>query len=47
MHFILHSPCFVTTDNQYGFEPQHVTDMCVFLLKQTISYWVNKEILSF
>ena len=32
-----------TTDNQFGFKPKHGTDMCIFLLKQTVSYYVNKD----
>jgi len=44
-HYILAciSPLFATTDNQFGFKPKHGTDMCIFLLKQTVSYYVNKE----
>ena len=43
-HYILSciSPLLATTDNQFGFNPKHGTDMCIFLLKQTVSY-VNKE----
>jgi len=37
------SPLLATTDNQFGFKPKHGTDMCIFLLKQTVSYYVNKE----
>ena len=29
-----------TTDNQFGFKTKHRTDMCVFLLKQAISYYI-------
>jgi len=32
------------TDNQFGFESQHATDMCIFLLKQTVSYYTKKRI---
>jgi len=44
-HYILAciSPLLATTDNQLGFKPKHGTDMCIFLLKQTVSYYVNKE----
>ena len=44
-HYILSciSPLLATTDNQFGFKPKHGTDMCIFLLKQTVSYYVNKE----
>ena len=37
------SPLLATTDNQFGFKPKHGTDMCIFLLEQTVSYYVNKE----
>ena len=30
-----------TTDNQFGFKTKHSTDMCVFLLKQAISYYTR------
>ena len=42
-HYILSciSPLLATTDNQFGFKPKHGTD--IFLLKQTVSYYVNKE----
>ena len=45
-HYILSciSPLLATTDNQFGFKPKHDTDMCIFLLKQTVSYYVNKDI---
>ena len=36
-------PLLATTDNQFGFNAKHGTDMCIFLLKQTVSYYVNKE----
>ena len=44
-HYILTciSPLLATTDNQFGFKPKHDTDICIFLLKQTVSYYVNKE----
>ena len=44
-HYILSciSPLWATTDNQFGFKPKDGTDMCIFLLKQTVSYYVNKE----
>ena len=33
-----------TTDNQFGFKTKHSrpTDMCVFLLKQAISYYITR-----
>ena len=31
-----------TTDNQFGFETKHSRDMCVFLLKQAISYYITR-----
>ena len=34
---------WLTIDNQFGFKPKHGTGMCIFLLKQTVSYYVNKE----
>jgi len=30
------------TDNQFGFKSQHETDMRIFVLKQTVSYYVSK-----
>jgi len=32
-----------TTDNQFGFKAKHGTDMCLFLLKQTVSDYVSKD----
>ena len=29
----------VTTDNQFGFKQNHATDLCIFLLKETIQYY--------
>ena len=42
-HYILSciSPFLGTTDNQFGFKAGHGTDQCTFLLKQTVSYFVN------
>ena len=37
------SPLLATTDNQFGFKPKHGTDMCILLLKQTVSYYVTKD----
>ena len=31
-----------TTDKQFGFKTKHSTDMCVFLLKQAISYYITR-----
>jgi len=44
LHYIVSciSPLLATTD-QFGFKPKHGTDMCIFLLKQTVSYYVNKD----
>jgi len=44
-HHILsrNSPLLATTDNQFGFKPKRGTDMCIFLLKQTESYYVSKH----
>jgi len=44
-HYILSciSPLLATTDNQFGFKPKHGTDMCLFLLKQTVFYYVSKD----
>ena len=44
-HYILSciSPLLAKTDNQFGFKSKHGTDMCIFLLKQTVSYYVNKD----
>ena len=30
-----------TIDNQFGFKTKHSIDMCVFLLKQAISYYIT------
>jgi len=27
-----------TTDNQFGFKPLHAIDVCIFFLKETVSY---------
>ena len=35
------SPFLGTTDNQFGFKAGHGTDQCIFLLKQTVSYFVT------
>jgi len=32
-----------TTDSQFGFKPKHGTDMCIFLLKYTVSYYLSKD----
>jgi len=37
------SPFVATTDNQFSFKPQQGTDMYIFKLKQTVSYYVNKD----
>ena len=29
----------VTTDNQLGFKHSHATDLCIFLVKETIQYY--------
>ena len=44
-HYILSCifPLLATTDNQFGFKPKHGTDMCIFLLKQTVFYYVSKD----
>ena len=44
-HYILAciSPLLATTDNQLGFKPKHGTDMCIFLLQQTVFYYVSKD----
>jgi len=44
-HYILSciTPLLATTDNQFGFKPKHDTDMCIFLLKQTVPYYVSKD----
>jgi len=33
--------CNSTIDNQFGFKAGHSTDQCIFLLKQTASYFVT------
>jgi len=44
-HYILWciSPLLATTDNQFGFKQKHGTDMCIFLFKQTVSFYVSKD----
>jgi len=37
------SPLLATTDNQFGFKSKHGTGMSIFLLKQTVSYYVSKD----
>ena len=32
-----------TTDNQFGFKTKYSTDMCVFLHKQAISYYITRD----
>ena len=32
-----------TTKNQFGFKSEHDADLCVFLLKQLLQYYVNKS----
>jgi len=32
-----------TADNQFGFKPKLGTKMCIFLLKQAVSYYVSKD----
>jgi len=48
-HYILSciSPLLATTDNQFGFKPKYGTSMCIFLFKQTVSYYVNKDTVVF
>ena len=38
------SPLLAATDNQFGFKPKHGTDVCILLLKQTVSYYVSKDV---
>ena len=44
-HYILSciSTLLATTDSQFGFKQKHGTDKCIFLLKQTVSYYVSKD----
>ena len=44
-HYILSciSPLLATADNQFGFKPKLGTKMCIFLLKQAVSYYVSKD----
>jgi len=37
------SSFLVTTYNQFGFKPQHATDMCIFLLKHSVWYYIRKD----
>lgn len=42
-HYILScmSPFIATTDNQFGFKPEHSTGLCVSLLKLNISFYMQ------
>ena len=44
-HVILHFISFhlQTSDNQFGFKAKHGTDLCAFLLKQSIASYVNQN----
>ena len=33
----------VTSDFQFGFRPQHATDMCIFALKEVIDFYTNNS----
>ena len=37
----------VSSDLQFGFKRGHSTQMCTMVLKETISYYVNKKALFF
>jgi len=39
----LFSSLLATTAHQFGFKRKHGTDMCIFFLKQTVSYYVSKD----
>ena len=36
--FSPHAEFLVTCDRQFGFKQNHSTDMCIFALKETVSY---------
>ena len=36
-----YSALLSTTDNQFGFKPKHSTEMCTFVLKQVIEYYIS------
>ena len=38
---------FDTHDNQFGFKKQHLTDMCIFMLKSVIKYYTRQNTLVF
>jgi hypothetical protein len=38
----LHSFLY-TTDCQFGFKPNHSTDQCIYVLKETVNYYISKE----
>jgi len=40
---VLHSPLLATADNQSGFKAKFGTNLRIFLLKQTVSYYVSKD----
>ena len=44
-HYILTciSSFIITEDNQFGFKAQHGTDLCVYTLKQTVSYFTKNN----
>ena len=37
------SDYLITSELQFGFKPHHSTNMCTFLLKETISYYTRSD----
>ena len=35
--------CLITTTNQFGFKPNHGTDMSIFILKEILSYYKTRN----
>ena len=35
-----HRALLNTVDNQFGFKSKHSTDMCIFILKDIINYYI-------
>ena len=35
------SPFLHTTDNQFGFKPNHSTDTCIYILKELLNYYTS------
>ena len=36
-------PFLITSDNQFGFKPNHSTDLCIFTLKNVVNYYTEQK----